>query len=63
MDNARVLKQGEGEELKNGIIIEENGKKLDVLRALISILIRKEDEMGIEENEEDQLKSIRQLGL
>jgi hypothetical protein len=64
MDNARVLKQGEGDELKNGIIIEENGNKLDVLRALIGILIRRENEMGIEDNNENnKLKSIRKMGL
>uniref|UniRef100_A0A1I8B0Z7 DUF384 domain-containing protein n=1 Tax=Meloidogyne hapla TaxID=6305 RepID=A0A1I8B0Z7_MELHA len=62
MDNARVLKQGE-HNFKNGIIIEENGKNLDVLRAVISILIRREDEMGIEENEQDKLESIRKLGI
>ncbi|CAK5060534.1 unnamed protein product [Meloidogyne enterolobii] len=61
MDNARILKQGE-DNLKNGIILEENGKNLDILRALISILIRREDEMGIEENE-DKLESIRELGI
>uniref|UniRef100_A0A915MGY9 Protein HGH1 C-terminal domain-containing protein n=1 Tax=Meloidogyne javanica TaxID=6303 RepID=A0A915MGY9_MELJA len=61
MDNARILKQGE-DNLKNGIILEESGKNLDILRALISILIRREDEMGIEENE-DKLESIRELGI
>uniref|UniRef100_A0A915NHY1 Protein HGH1 homolog n=1 Tax=Meloidogyne floridensis TaxID=298350 RepID=A0A915NHY1_9BILA len=61
MDNARILKQGE-DNLKNGIILEENGKNLDILRALISILIRREDEMGIEEVE-DKLESIRELGI